>query len=82
MRKIKAVYLSSTLSWPGISTDLGAVLNPGDPHSKIKGADLKCVDNGLEILFRDKLGFIPHTNIKLIEFYPESSKGATPLNVA
>lgn len=74
MRKVKAAYLHSTLSFPGISTDLGTSLNPYDIHSKIKGAELNWAGDGLELKYKGKVGFIPFTNVKLVEFFPETAE--------
>ena len=74
MRKVKIAYLHAGLSVPGISTDIGASLNPADPQSKIKGASLTWSAEGLEFYFRGRTVLIPTPNVKSVEFFPEEPK--------
>lgn len=72
MRKVKIAYLHTGLSIPGISNEIGTTLNPTDPQSKIKGAQLFWeTGDGLNVLIKGFEVFLPAPAVKSLVFYPE-----------
>lgn len=72
MRKVKIAYLHTGLSIPGISNEIGTTLNPTDPQSKIKGAQLFWeTGDGLNVLIKGFEVFLPASAVKSLVFYPE-----------